>query len=1116
MSQSGTKFCPTASTSITTFRDLSRNPSAACIGGSSLQRLTLGCSERFKTATGGLPVVHYVLLICLLVITNLMSTIPVTAQNPTATLSGTVMDQNGAVIPGVRITVISIAQGFQREVTADDEGGFVVSFLPPGNYTVKTERDGFAPAEIRDVILNVNDRVRLSIQLKIGSIGQTVDVTENASLINDSMAVGTLVDRQFVENLPLNGRSFQSLFELTNGLVLTKTGSEKGQFSVNGQRGNANYFTVDGVSANIGTSANTTLEQSGAGTLPGFSVSGGTNNLVSIDALQEFKIQTSTYAPEFGRTPGAQVSIVTRSGTNRFSGTLFEYFRNDALDANDWFANQKGLKRPPLRQNDFGVVVGGPVLLPSFGEGGRQPWYNGQNKTFFFFSYEGLRLRQPRVGISQVPSLSARLNAVPGIRPFLNAYPIPNGKDLGNNLAEFNASYSDSSSLNATSIRIDHAATRNLTIFARYNNAPSVANERGSFAFDSLNRVGRTQQNTQTLTAAATWAITQTVSNDLRANWSKTTGKTESELDNFGGAVPVADSLIFPAPYSRNNAQFFFIPSGVLLGALSVGKNASDTQRQINLIDNLSVVKETHALKFGIDYRRLTPILDISRFFFAPIFFNGITGALTGRADLISLSADAFPRFPIFTNFSAFAQDTWKTSPRLTLVYGLRWDVNPPPKEKNGNDPFTVTGLDSPATMALATRGTPLYKTTYNNIAPRLGMAYQLSQRQGRETMLRAGWGIFYDLGTTQAANAFSRFPYNATRSLFGVPFPADPAVITPPIPTLTPPFGDINVSKPNLKLPRTYQWNLTIEQSLGSNQTITSSYVGAAGRRLTRLELLVNPNQSFTRVFVTSNTATSDYHSMQLQFQRRMSRGIQALASYSWSHSIDIASSDNLPNLPNFRVDPRQDRGSSDFDIRHSFSAAITYNPWTPSLGPITGALFRNWSLDAIYRARSAAPVNIVTGQSLFGLSSPPVGRPNLILGVPLYLKDPSVGGGKRINPAAFSLPAAGQQGSFGRNSLRGFPVSQLDLALRREFTLREQVKVQLKAEFFNIFNHPNFGDPGFGFSNTNALNNSSFGRSTVMYGRGLGSGGLDGGFNPLYQIGGPRSTQLSLRLLF
>ena len=291
---------------------------------------------------------------------------PLSVQSATATISGIVLDEQGALVSTVIVTITKVDTGLTRQVSTNNEGYFVISALLPGRYTVAARHEGFSVARFVDVVLNVNDQRSLRIELKVGQVSESITVEGTQSVKTESAAVSTLIDRQFVENLPLNGRSFSTLIELTPGVVLTKADyGDQGQFSVNGQRSNANYFLVDGVGANFGIGGGVLLNQTGAGTVPSLSAMGGTNNLVSIDALQEFSIQTSTYAPEFGRTPGAQVSVVTRSGTNDFHGSLFEYFRNEALDANDWFANSRNLKKPPMRQSDFGGVVGGPIIEES-------------------------------------------------------------------------------------------------------------------------------------------------------------------------------------------------------------------------------------------------------------------------------------------------------------------------------------------------------------------------------------------------------------------------------------------------------------------------------------------------------------------------------------------------------------------------------------------------------------------------------------------------------------------------------------------------------------------------------------------------------------------------------
>jgi len=1011
-------------------------------------------------------------------------------QSPTATLSGTAVDEQGAVVPDTNITLTNVETGFRRQVTTNGDGYFAIPLLPPGPYTVQAQRQGFTTAEIRNVTLNVNDQVALKIQLKTGQVSELV-IIEGAPVVqSESATVGTLVDHQFVENLPLNGRSFNALIELTAGTVLTKADyAEQGQFSVNGQRPNTNYFTVDGVGANIGIGNGVSLVQTTAGTVPAFSASGGLNNLVSVDALQEFRIQTSTYAPEFGRLPGAQVSLLTRSGTNQFHGTLFDYYRNDALDANDWFVNRLGLNKAPLRQNDFGGVFGGPIK---------------KDRIFIFFSYEGLRLRLPQVGITQVPSVSTRQQVPQSLRPFLNAFPITNGRDFGNGFAEFNSTYSNPLNQDATSVRVDHTINSKLTIFGRYNYAPSQSLVRGGDFSFSLNALGVGSFKTETLTLGSTQVIRAGISNDFRVNYSRTRAGSSFYLDQFGGGVPPADEVLFGSFATSQTGLFSF---GVGRARYIVGKNADNVQRQINVVDSLAILASSHQLKFGIDYRRLSPISDRTGYTLS-VGFGVASGVIADKAAFVGVGAGSGRRFPVFTNFSAFAQDTWKATRRLTLTYGLRWELNPPFTEKNGNLPFTVIGLDNPATMTLAPKGTALWKTSYDNFAPRFGVSYMFSQAKGLESVLRAGFGTFYDLGTGPAGSAvFGGYLYSGgSKIMFNVPFPLTLEQATPPILTRRPPYPDFNILDPHLKLPRTYQWNISLEQALGAKQTLSASYVGAAGRRLLRNEILSGPllgNPNFTRVTVSKNGASSDYHALQIQFHRRLSQGLQSLASYTWSHSIDNSSNEFYLTSRAVTIDPDTNRGSSDYDVRHACSAALTYDLPALESNRIAGAILHGWSVDAIFRARSATPVDIILNKSLSGL--PSFNRPDLVSGVPLYIDDPSVAGGRRINRAAFTPPPPNQQGNLGRNSLRGFAVSQLDFALRRGFHLTERLNLQLRADFFNVFNHPNFADPD-GFLD----DGDRFGQSLQMLGRSLG------GLNPLYQIGGPRSIQLALKLQF
>src|SRR6266853_4765748 len=337
----------------------------------------------------------------------------VMGQTETATVSGLVTDRTAAAVSGAEVRLQSVERGTVTTATTNNAGIYVFPSVQPGQYQISIQKQGFKQVDLLGLVVNVQDHIEQNFRLEVGSVAESVTVEAGASMINTTDAsVSTVVDRQFAENLPMNGRSFQTLIQLTPGVVLTtSSGSSDGQFSINGQRPDSNYWMIDGVSANIGVSSNPGASDTLSGSLGGFSAQGGTNSLVSVDAMQEFRIQTSTFAPEFGRTPGGQISIVTRSGANQFHGTAFEYFRNSVLDARDWFVNFNHLVKPEERQNDFGGVLGGPIR---------------KNRMFFFFSYEGLRLRLPQVGITTVPDASftpggttdSRDNAIAAMQPY--------------------------------------------------------------------------------------------------------------------------------------------------------------------------------------------------------------------------------------------------------------------------------------------------------------------------------------------------------------------------------------------------------------------------------------------------------------------------------------------------------------------------------------------------------------------------------------------------------------------------------------------------------------------------------------------------------------------------
>jgi len=1069
-------------------------------------------------------------LISVAVIVTVLGSLPVVAQTESAAISGRVADSQGYAVAGARISAVNISTNVSHSSQTNEGGFYNIPGLLPGTYRVIVEKEGFAQVVKPDVQLHVQDDAGINFSLQVGSITQSVTVTGGAPLVDTTNAsVGTVVPREFVENLPLNGRSFHSLLEITPGVVLTPTQEQgdQGQFAINGNRSDSNYFSIDGVSANFGITASSELGADGGGALPALSALGGTNNLVSIDGLQEFRLETSSFAAEFGRG-GAQLILVTRSGTNQIHGALFDYLRNDIFDANDWFANNQHLPKPPIRQNDFGGVIGGPIY---------------KNKSFFFFSYEGLRLRQPKIAITDVPSQYARSNAVPAVQPFLATYPLPNGPvtsadNSGNPLTnQFSASYSDPATLDAYSMRIDQSLGQKFTLFGRFAYSPSEASIRAAGGYAAISDRTITSLTTQTNTIGLTAVISPHITDDFRFNYSTATGSIRFVNDNFGGAVPLSDSVAFPPGYGTSqtsNGGLYIL--GIRGGQVQVGVNShNNRQHQLQFMDNISILQGHHQWKFGFDFRRLSPTLHPRQFDDFPLFFS-VQDAMSGVGDLWIIQNNTnTPRF-LYHNYAAYVQDDWKISGRLTMNYGLRWELNPPPSELTGHPLVAVSEVTDLLTMQLKPLGTSPWHSGWGTLAPRIGASYLLRQNPDWMTVVKGGFGIFHQLGTETTGNAANNFenPYARTLYPTGVPLPL--TIPPPPVATggLTPPYGTMLIFDPHLKVPYNADWNLEIEQALGANQRFSVTYIGSLGRNLLRQNMLNSTylpiNPQFTQMYLTNNTDQSNYNGLQLQYQHRLAHGLQVIASYTWSHSLDNGSSDTIYSYgyddsaqePSNFYSVHQDYGPSNFDIRHSFNAAVTYAPSAKGIqNGIMRRLADGWALDGILHARSSPPFDVIylpTVSKFYDDQTPSnmYFRADVVPGVPQWISNPAAPGGRELSPAAFSIPvfatpADSRQGTLGRNTLRAYSSVQQDLSLRREFVLHERVRLMFRMDAFNIFNHPNFGYP------QSNMSVNGFGQPYSTLAQTLGSGnGFGGGFNPLYAVGGPRSMQASLKLQF
>jgi hypothetical protein len=1053
-----------------------------------------------------------------------LNTFSLFAQSPNGNINGLVSDPSSAAVVGAEVVAVNDVTRVQYPTKTNSEGIYVLPNLPPGPYRVEVSKIGFKTLVKPDITLNVQDSLSINFTLVVGAFHEIVTIEGGAPLVNtESATVSTVVDRGYVENMPLNGRSFQDLILLTPGVVTNNpqtaaTAGETGEFSVNGQRTESNYYTVDGVSANIGISQFAAVNAAGpSGSLPGPTALGTTQGLVSVDALQEFRVQSSTYSAEYGRNPGGQFSLVTRSGANEWHGTVFDYLRNTAFDANDWFNSYFDQPRPAERQDDFGGTLGGPFRIP----GG----YDGKDRTFFFFSYEGLRLDQPQAAnVTYVPDASLRASSPAPLEQVLKAFPVANGADLGNGLAEFIDSWSNPASIDATSVRLDHALAEKLRLFFRFSNTNSAQATRDTGLTGVASILSPTAVTTRTYTFGATSLFSPTISNEFRMNYSSNVATASAEPSDFGGAIAANLNQIQGVGGSEPAPN---IEVGLYLGSEfpTIVQSVFDaTQKQWNIVDSLLVSKGKHQLKFGIDYRRLSPSLYASSPVAIYRYFS--QGSVTANSVDLGVGISNASAFPIYANFSSFVQDELKLTSRLALSIGLRWEVNPAPGASKGNLPYTVQGSGL-ASLALAPQGTPLWKTSWFNLAPRLGAAYLLRNDKDFETVVRAGIGVFFDTGQQLGSYGYQGPGFSAMNffgGLLGSPasFPApvsqvSPTIVNPP----TPPYTNTQMYAfpAHLQLPYTLQWNMSLGQSLGKPQALTLSWVGAHGARLLEQNAVnVQPfNANFGYISFLQNGLTSDYDALQTQFQRRLNNGLHVLASYTWSHSIDYGSYNAF--IP-YR------RGNSDFDVRHSFTSAFMYDLPTIRGGKLARAFLEHWGIDDRFTARTAFPVTLngnlyfdpATGQNYYsGLNTVP-GEPLFIYGSQCsFANGLSCPGGQAINPNAFALPSgctsssclpSAGAGDAPRNFVRGFGAWQMDFALRREFPIHERLHLQFRAEAFNVFNHPNFGaiNPTY----CAPAPGCTFGQATATLANSLG------GLSPIYQMGGPRSLQVSLKLAF
>ncbi len=758
------------------------------------------------------------------------------AQTGTATLSGTITDKTGALLPAVRVTIANEDTGVSIEKRTNGAGIYNAPGLNPGHYHLFVAKEGFMQVDVRDVTLNVQDAVNRNFTLELGGTSETVQVNGGGVNINTSNAeVGTVIDRQFVENIPMNGRSFQTLILLSPGVVTNNpNGQDLGEYSVNGQRTDANGFQVDGASANNapGSFTDTSSNTSGTmGMLPSGTALGTTQAMLQLDAMEEFRISTSSYSAEFGNHPGAQVNFRSRSGTNTYHGTLFDYLRNSAFDANNWFNTYSATPTPTPaeRQNDFGGTFGGPLSIPHL--------YSGHDHAFFFFSYEGLRLSWPSANnIYDVPSNGTHIQAdysanpewanlrkysPPAVQALLNSFPLPNCDttispqciDYGQGGSPYIASQLTTGTINALSGRIDYQVTPGTRVFARYSDTLSSMVGYGINAAPSLQQ---NQGRTRIFLLGVDSAISESISNEMRLQYSPGDATLRWNAYQVDGAQPYnlyqAEGINSGFSYVR-----FYSPNAASQYAMNYGS----PQFQRFASDALTWSHNRHLFKFGGSWTQTTSYFNQESLNRSPIVDYHFTAAqaLTGVPG--TQQVQVMSRMdPAYQQWGLYAQDEWRAFPRLSLSLGIRWDLAPPPAISSPQQLYSYTGnISNPSSMGLSAPGVQLYKTTWHDFAPRVGAALVLHNQAGHETVLRAGGGLYFD---SIPINNFFGSPYGlglASIYSYASQYPLQPNQINVPILAPTTPYSFLDYPVNNIVPPYTTQLNVALEQALGKSR---------------------------------------------------------------------------------------------------------------------------------------------------------------------------------------------------------------------------------------------------------------------------------------------------------
>ena len=1053
------------------------------------------------------------------------------AQGFRGSIRGSVRDANGALLPGAKIRAKSGDTGLVRETASGADGGYVLAELPAGKYTVTAEAANLSPVA-QNVAVSVAADTTADFDLtQVQKRQEAITVTEDAPVVEASRDVlGEVVQQRLVNELPLNGRDFTKLVALVPGATVEPSGVAAvqggfGQFAINGNRDRSNNYTLDGTDNNDPFFNNSALNQTGIGGAPA--------SLLPVDAVQEFNLQ-SQFGAEYGRNSGSVVNIVTKSGTNHLHGSAFEFFRSSTLDARNFFDTQP--TKSFFQNSNFGVSLGGPIV---------------KDKTFFFGSYEGQRERvgsdflllvPTRSQIAQARTLAQAFNGGiinPGLDAILAFYPQSDTNTIASTVRDKN----DGNNLIA---KIDHNFSNNELLTARYAFSQSdqifpLGSPGGFGAGSRLAAFSQTSPaRVQVFSASLLSTLSSTRINEVRFGYSRYRTSFSSLNANFD---PTTIGLNFGTG-KLGLPEFDFTTGMENLGATGFSVPRGRTSQTYQILDNFTWLRGKHTLKFGGEFRhaaienfndnlergiyQFTAGAQLSPDQIVDALVSFYTGGAAGDfcCSFVLVNSGDTHRTTYNNGFSFFAQDDYRVAHNLTLNLGLRWEYFGPMSEAHN----LLSNLASDGTLEMVgTHGLKgLYERDLHDFGPHIGLAWN----PVHNTVVRAGYGVFYDYVpqhllianfTTSAGVATNPIgPKAVLPSNFNSDAFSGTAPNTPITTVATSGPYSIFVTPRKFHSPYTQNWNFNIQQRLAENFSVEVRYVGSKGSKLVRLTDLNEPdmngnsaNPNFLTMDELAPISSSIYHALQTTVRIQNTHRFSGFVGYTWSHAIDDAS-DGIDFVPQvaFPQDPGNlaaERGNSSFDTRQRFTVALNYD--LPKFGS-NQFLGAGWQVNTIINVQTGRPIPIVNSNDTsnrFYFNQ----RPNVVPGVSPILPHWNASTGY-LNPLAFSQPADGTFGDLGRNAVYGPNYRNFDFSLTKNTQITDRFGVQFRAEFFNLFNHPNFAlpnhniTPGYKADGTLQCAPPSCTDGLITQTPDVAQ------TNPGLGGGGPRVVQLGLKFLF